>query len=367
MRLPRPFPSLLALGSEGKGSFAWNKGEKVFISRDFGNLREPENYFRYKKGIENLIEKEDFTAILVDLHPLYLSTRLGEELSQRFSIPLIKIQHHQAHIAGGMLEKGWRECIGVALDGTGYGEDRKIWGSEIFMVKEGNFERKYHLRYIPLPGGDKVVEEIWRIGVSLLLETYGEEAFNHFPHFWRHLPEEKAKTVVEMWRKNFHTPLSSGMGRLFDGFASLMGLKFCTLHPAEAPLFLEKLATSYKSVQMRPWEVRVVGEELDWRIWVKGLEEDILSGKDKQFLAYKFHLTLITAVEILVERLIEECNLKKIVLSGGVFLNALLRERLKENFSQKGFEVIVPEPPHDYSIPLGQIYVYYLKRTSSIE
>ena len=360
-----PALTLLAMGSEGKGSFAWVKEGKVYQSRDFEDLRNPTHFSLYRREIHRILEEIRPRIILVDLHPLYLSTQLGEEISRRFIIPLEKVQHHKAHISAGMIEKGWSECLGISLDGTGLGEDGRIWGSEIFMVREKKFHRLSHIRYISLPGGDRVVEEVWRVGLSLLKESFGEDVYQHFPSFWRKLDKKKGDMVLKMLDKKFHSPQSSGMGRLFDGVSSLLGIKWEVTGPAEAAVELEKLASSWKG-EASPYTLHKEDGVLDWRIWIGEMEEDLKKGKDISFISFRFHLSVVEWVVREVEERGEEEGVRKVVLSGGCFLNRILRDRILERLEQKGFDVVIPSPPHDYSISVGQVYWYHLNRTSSI-
>ena len=158
-------------------------------------------------------------------------------------LPVVKVQHHHAHIASCMAENMLDEkVIGVALDGTGYGTDGNIWGSEFLICDLNDFERITHFEYIPLPGGDSATEEPWRTAVSYLYKVYGTDFLDLNLNVVRNIDPEKIRMIIKMIDKKINCPLTSGAGRLFDCVASLLDLVQIATFQAEGPMRLESLA-----------------------------------------------------------------------------------------------------------------------------
>ena len=168
-------PSVLAVGGELKNTICLTKGRHAFLSQHIGDLENAESYSFFEEAIEHLQRILEITpvAIAYDLHPNYFSTRWA--LAQS-GLPQIGVQHHHAHIASCMAENHLEDrVIGIALDGTGYGTDGRIWGGEVLLADYGGFERAAHLAYVPLPGGEAAIREPWRMAVSYLVHHFGSD------------------------------------------------------------------------------------------------------------------------------------------------------------------------------------------------
>ncbi len=174
--------------------------------------------------------------VAADLHPDYLSTRYARSLG----IDLIQVQHHHAHIASCMAENRLDEpVIGLAFDGTGYGDDGNTWGSEFLVCDYKSYSRRNHFAYMPMPGGDRAAEEPWRMALSLLYQAFGDQLFDLDIPLIHSINLTKAKLVTGAISKNINSPLSSGAGRLFDAVAGITGICINSLFHAEAPMKLE--------------------------------------------------------------------------------------------------------------------------------
>jgi hydrogenase maturation protein HypF len=251
VRLPWESPSVLALGGELKNAFCLTRGDYAFMSQHIGDLENYETLASFAEGIEHYERLFHVrpVALACDLHPDYLATRFAEERAAREALPLTRVQHHHAHIAACMAEHGEdgsQPVIGVAFDGTGFGPDETIWGGEILIADYDGFERALHLETIPLLGGEAAVREPYRMALAWLWRTGLEWAPDLVPV--RQASAEGAKTLRKMLegtglsrRAGLNAPLTSSMGRLFDAFAALIGVRQVVNYEAQAAMELEAL------------------------------------------------------------------------------------------------------------------------------
>jgi hydrogenase maturation protein HypF len=237
--------------------------------------------------------------------------------------------------------------IGVAFDGTGYGKDGTVWGGEFLVAGYTEFKRKYYLRTFRLPGGDKAVKEPYRVAVSLLLES-GIDPKKVLP-----VDGKRISFVEHMVKKGVNSPLTSSMGRLFDGVAAILGIRKTVTYQAQAAILLEQRALRFSTE--KAYHFDIADGKIDWRPVV----EQIV--KDKAFLpveeiARKFHNSVAKMVIEVTLRIREETGLETVALSGGVFQNKLLTEVLYRALKERGFKVLLHQivPPNDGGISLGQ-------------
>src|SRR5579885_2017550 len=245
-----PVP-LLACGAHLKNTFCLARERQVFVSHHIGDLENLETLLSFREGIAHFqhlfgIHPE---ALAYDLHPEYLATHYTLESS----IPRkIGVQHHHAHIASVMAEHGLSEpVIGIAADGTGYGIDGAIWGGEILVGDLLQFERPFHLAYMPLPGGEQAVRQPWRMGAVYLHSAYGDDFLALDIPFARRLDRQKWHFLSQMIARGLNSPLTSSMGRLFDAVAALLGLCDEVLYEGQAAIELERQANLARSTLTR--------------------------------------------------------------------------------------------------------------------
>lgn len=351
---------IVAFGAELTNCFCVGKGQKAFLSQHIGDLQGLETIQFYENTIKQFINlfrvKPELLA--VDMHPEYISTKAGLNYG---NFQVVKIQHHHAHIASCMAEHMLDEkVIGVALDGTGYGTDGHIWGSEFLVCDLNDFTRITHFDYIPLPGGDSAAEEPWRTAVSFLYKVYGKEFLSLGLPFLNHLDPDKIALIIQMIDKKVNCPLSSGAGRLFDCVASLLDLVQVATFQAEGPMRLEAIVRT-NCTESYAFECE---ETVQFGLTIQGITDDIRRGTDTSIIATKFHNTIILAIFETVKSIRLKEGINKVVLSGGVFQNKYLLEGTTQVLLKNNFEVYshATVPSNDGGIALGQLAVASKRR-----
>ena len=346
---------ILACGGELKNTFCLSKGRYAVLSQHIGDMENYETLVFFEETLANLkkLFRVEPRAVAYDLHPLYLSTQyaLGLDLEK------IGVQHHHAHIASCMAENGLRgKVIGVAFDGTGYGTDGKIWGGEFLVADYGGFERRAHLRYVPLPGGDAAIRQPWRPALSYLADTFGSAA--EFPDLatWRDVPERQRKFVRGMIAHRVNTVDTSSCGRLFDAVASLIGLRQEINFEGQAAIELEMIAAE-GVVESYPFGLD--SDTLDFRPAIERIVSGVRAGAPAAAIAARFHNTVAQGIAEVCHRLRTEEKLNRVCLSGGTFQNMKLLERALAGLRRLGFEVFIHAqvPPNDGGIALGQAVI----------
>ncbi len=355
-----PVP-VLALGGQQKGGFCLARRGEVFFSPNFGDLGEPKNLTAYRSSLEKAIRRKRFSPRIIahDLHPTYLTTGLAHSLSNRFpTAKLSAVQHHHAHVAAVLAERELKgPVIGLAWDGTGYGEDGAIWGGEFLIADRKGYTRAAHLEYAALPGGERAVEEPGRMAVSYLYHSFGKRFLRRRIPFIEELDRDRLPLFFSMIDKGLNSPPTSSLGRLFDGVSALLGFAPKKPGPAEAALALEKAAAPPAAAPY-PYGLRT-GEKpyiIELKPLFAALLRDIGAGRDRGEIAGRFHDTIIKIGAETASRLSEETGRKTVVLSGGVFRNEIVREGLVRDLKARGLKPVLPLslPVDDGNIALGQ-------------
>jgi len=335
----------LAMGANQKSTIAIGFDDQVILSPHIGDLDSIGSVKYYKKNIETLQRIYDFKPELIvhDKHPNYESTKVAKELAVSSEQVVVKeVQHHYSHILGVMAEKGMTgKVFGVAFDGTGYGDDGKLWGGEFMVCDYGGYERVAHLNYFKLLGGTKAIKEPRRVALSLLFDLYGEAVLTLDNPTTQAFRPAELQTYFIAWQKGLNAPLSSSVGRLFDGVASLLGICQVMSFEGESGMMLEELydgsVTGHYSFGYK-----------DGKIDILPLLSEMLSESDTSIAVTKFFHTLVKMIAV-----IYALYDLPLVLSGGVFQNRILLELVLEKFP----DAIIPNdfPPNDGGIVLGQI------------
>lgn len=374
--MPLPFkaagPSLLAVGADLKSSFCLAAGGQAILSQHIGDMGNLETYEAFSHAVEHLqtLFHVDPERLACDAHPGYLSTRWAEEHSRGRSI--LPVQHHHAHIASLLAEQRAAEgasdepIIGICWDGTGYGTDGAIWGGEVLVAGYRSFERRAHLRYAPLPGGDSAVRRPYRVALAHLWAA-GEE--------WSPLlapvaacPPAEQTLLRHQLQTGFQAVPTSSMGRLFDAVAALLNVRQEVSYEAQAAIELEALLPHGAGPHLKTW-VRpgyVFDLQAQDGVWLcdpapllHQLVVDVQAGVPHLQLAAAFHAALVQLIVDLSNTLRAETGINRVGLSGGVFQNVTLLAGALSSLQAAGFQVLWHHhvPPNDGGIALGQAAV----------
>ena len=377
--LPLPFPSaspaptVLAVGGHLKNTIAFTQDDQVFISPHIGDLDSVETLHRFETTIAQSLQLYDLTpqCIVRDAHPDYASSQFAETFAQTCPPPptIVSLQHHHAHLWACWGEHPVLEpALGVIWDGTGYGTDGQIWGGEFFELippQEGQniqIRRIARLRPFPLLGGDRAAREPRRSALGLLYAAFGEEIWN-----WTHLAPLQSCTIEErkifqkMLQNQLNVPLTSSMGRLFDGIASLLGLWQQISFEGQGAQALEYLISSLdclalscsQSIALKPSiATEDLIEDLDWQPLLQQILIDLSQGKTLTEISSFFHQSLISTIILMAEKL----GHIHIFLSGGCFQNVQLLHNTIVQLRQNKFIPHWPKqlPPNDGGIAFGQ-------------
>ncbi|MBM2833697.1 MAG: (NiFe) hydrogenase maturation protein HypF, partial [Candidatus Brocadiaceae bacterium] len=370
VRLQYAFPKpVLACGAFLKNTFCLARGNHAFLSHHIGDLENTETMNSYETAIEHYkrlfsIEPE---MIAYDLHPEYLSTKYA--LAQRDDMFKIGVQHHHAHIVSCMAENNIHDkVIGVAFDGLGYGDDGNFWGGEFLVADLSGYERAGHLDYVPMPGGVLAIKEPWRMAISYLYHMYGNDIpmlrlFNT-PKFIQE-KNDKLEILIKMLSRKINSPLTSSMGRLFDGVASLLCLLHSVNYEGQAAVKLESIAdereTEHYSFVMNTNGVKSCNAPLiiQWQPVIKHIIEDMQHRIASSIISARFHNSIVDMVYQVCIILRDSKGINNVVLSGGVFQNNFLFSRLVKKLKLQGFTVYSHKkvPCNDGGLSLGQAVI----------
>ncbi|OGO66476.1 MAG: carbamoyltransferase HypF [Chloroflexi bacterium RBG_19FT_COMBO_47_9] len=363
--LPHTTPPLLATGSELKNTFCLARDNYAFPSHHIGDMENLETFQSFVDGIDHMqrLFRIQPTILACDLHPDYLATRYAHERAQCEGLVITHVQHHHAHIAACMAENGLtgdERVLGIAFDGTGYGQDGMTWGGEFLIADYRGFTRAFHLRYFPLPGGDKGTRKPARIALAYLWQsglTWQEEL-----PCAQALCADERKVLYSQLEHKINTPLTSSMGRLFDAIASLAGVKHQVNYEAQAAIELEALVdpTETKSY---PFEAVPYNDThpglLDPTPTITAVRTDVLSNIPVPIISARFHNTIAEMVIHTARTVRSLTGINKIVLSGGVWQNMTLLNKSLIMLKKDRFIVYTHHqvPTNDGGISLGQAVV----------
>jgi hydrogenase maturation protein HypF len=364
---------ILAVGGDLKNTFCLVKQNQIVCSEHVGDLKDAEVYHHYINSIEHfrkLFEVEPKTVVC-DLHPGYFSTRYAASLPD---VKIVKVQHHWAHIASVLAEYNLAgPVIGLAVDGTGYGSDGAIWGCECLITSLAGFERFGHLAYYTLGGGDRASEEAVRPVLALLKKTFGRDfELQKFQWLLKKIEPaiNKRKILLQQLEKNINCVQTSSLGRVFDAVAAMLGLGSYNHFEAQLPMALEAIIAEGVEECYNYNFTRGDGGLLQLDL-CKMIEQIITDIKEKlaaSFISAKFHNTLAAGLLEMAEQAGEDRKLNTIALSGGVFCNRYLTNRLVKLLKKNDFCVLFNQdyPSNDGGIALGQAVVgSYLENHSS--
>jgi hydrogenase maturation protein HypF len=344
----RELPPLLASGGHLKSAAAFTRGREILLGQHIGDLATPAARRRYHETVDDLRQLLRVTpqGIVCDRHPDYFTTRFARESG----LPVTAVQHHHAHVCSCLAEHDEHgPVLGIAWDGTGFGDDGTIWGGEFLLVDGGRFERIGSLWPFPLVGGDRAAREPRRAAAGVCFEAAESLLVGLFS-------ESEQPLFEAALRGSSTTMTTTSAGRLFDAWAVLLGLPGRISYEGEAALRLEDMADERETEELSVTVTTQSGPfyRLDWRAWVAETRQLLKRGVPAQSVAARFHNALARGC-LEVARVVGR---ETVVLTGGCFLNRLLSERAERLLTRDGFRVLTHRrvPPGDGGLAVGQIW-----------
>jgi hydrogenase maturation protein HypF len=370
VQLPFDAPPLLAVGGHLKNVFALARGRFVYQSQHLGDLENLTGLEFFRESLDHLMRTFEIEpqAVVHDLHPGYLSTTWAREWAQECGLPLIAVQHHHAHIAGCMAEHGLTgDVIGLALDGTGYGTDGKIWGGEVLIAKLGSFERFAHLDYVPMPGGEAAIKEPWRMALGALdaagFDVESEQMLALLGADW-----SEVRVLKRMIERQINSPMTSSLGRLFDAVASVVRGRRVMDYEAQSAIELEGIAVDepdrFEQGEYVP-ELHEADEGSSsvavirtGKMW-NAVLADLWRGVPASRISARFHAGIAEGFINAAANARIETSINAVALSGGCMHNRRLARLLRSGLEEEGFEVYQHRnvSPGDGGLSYGQASV----------
>lgn len=352
---------ILALGGHLKSAFALGRGGHAVLGHHIGDLGEAHTLRAFRDAVAHYEALFAFAPEILahDLHPGYATTEYALARAAREGMQLVAVQHHHAHMASCMAEHGLsRPVIAIAFDGSGYGSDHTIWGGEVLVGDYSGFRRAACLRAVRLAGGEAAVREPWRIAAAHLLDC-GEDP----SALLRSVPPADLRFVLRIIERGVHSPFASSAGRLFDAIAALVCERHRVSFEAQAAIELESLAAASEPCGSYPFELASEPETrllvLDTRPIVRAIVAELRAGEPRARIARRFHDTIAEIALAAALRLRDETGIDDVVLTGGVFQNAILLEAASARLEASGLGVHAHSrvPSNDGGLALGQLAV----------
>jgi len=342
----------------------------VYQSQHLGDLENLTGLEFFKESLDHLMRTFEIEprTVVHDLHPGYLSTEWAKEWARDRGLELIGVQHHHAHVAGCMAEHGLMgEAIGLALDGTGYGTDGRIWGGEVLIARLNGFERFAHLEYVPMPGGDAAVREPWRMALGALHAAGFDVESDQVLNLLGAQPSE-VRVLRRMMERGINSPMTSSLGRLFDAVAaSVLGRRVVD-YEAQAAIELEGICVDERdrfeqgdyvpelhSAEEGSGSAAVIRTGKMW----KAVLDDLWRGVPARRIAARFHAGIAEGFINAAANARIETDINTVALSGGCMHNRRLARLLRSGLEEEGFKVFMHRQvsPGDGGLSYGQAVV----------
>ena len=346
---------VLAVGSQMEPGFCLSKGDCFYpaqVPGEAGEIRTANQWHTLVDDWQKLLHIHP-QVVVADLHPDYDATHWAQQLAQDKGLPLVQVQHHQAHVLSVVAEQGLQgPVLGVAFDGTGYGADGTVWGGEFLLCNGSEYERVAHLEPTLLMGGDDSMHQAWK---SALAYRYAADLY----------PENmtQEQDLIKAALKNkVNTIPNSSMGRVFDAVASLLGLGDVNTHQGCCAQRLEAAAVWALEHQVEPLQLSFVSD--DQVVYSpKSLWQSLLQVDKKDYAAVAataigFHYAVADMVLQVAKKIRTTRAVTQVALTGGCFVNRVLCQRVRELLTKNNFRVYINEQvsPGDGGIALGQAY-----------
>ncbi|MFD9433489.1 carbamoyltransferase HypF [Streptomyces sp. NPDC060002] len=368
--LPLPVRPALAVGGDLKNAFCLGTGRRAWLSAHIGDMDDLGTQRAFESAVAQL---QSITGVrpgtlVADRHPGYRSARWADR--DAAARPVVRVQHHHAHVAAAMAEHGLdgtRPVIGVAFDGTGHGDDGAVWGGEFLLSDYDGFSRFGHLAYVPLPGGDAAVRRPYRMALAHLraagIDWSGDLACTAA------CPPDELRLLERQLERGLHCVPTSSMGRLFDAVSSLAGVCHHAGYEAQAAVELEGAALGAPTGDRDAYTFGLTASEdahngddpvrADPAPVLAAIVADLRAGVGPALVAARFHRAVTGLVHRICARARERHGLDTVALTGGVFVNTLLSSACAATLREDGFTVLRHRlvPPGDGGLALGQLMV----------
>lgn len=354
---------ILGLGAQLKNCFALYFENKVIISQHIGDMGNLETFIHFKNALKHFSHLFSFRPDIVayDLHPEYIITKYIDEIVPE-KTKKVGVQHHFAHLVSCLLDNGIKnreeKFIGIAFDGVGYGDDGNLWGGEFFVFNFKQYKRVAHFKYVKMPGGEMAIKEPVRMSISYLYELYGDDILKKI--LFR--INKNVENILYLIKNNINAPLTSSVGRLFDGVSALLGICRVADYEGEPAVLLENII-AYKKEIDKCYDFYIEKKEdryiIDYNQIFEEIINDLKKKQDKEIISIKFHNT-IAEIILKMSRLIRDKeNINKVALSGGVFQNRYLLNKTVEKLEKDKFKVLFHReiPTNDGGISAGQVII----------
>ena len=374
-------PPVLAFGGELKSSFCLLRDGQAILSHHLGDLENARAWAAYRESLDLYLGIFDHapTALAVDLHPEYLSSKLGREWANAKSSAkppvLVEVQHHHAHVAACLADNavplGAKPVLGIVLDGLGFGSDGTLWGGEFLLADYRQSRRLAAIRPVPMPGGTLAIREPWRIAYAYLAQQFESDVLQRTVagiDFFQTVQPQTLAVVDAMIRAHFNSPLTSSCGRLFDAMASLAGVCNVVSYEGQAAIELEARVDPDELQRGERYDFAVTTADASGMAWLEpqplwpALLRDIAQGESTGNMAARFHNGLSHAMLAMVAELTRHHGnpwQNRIALSGGVFQNDILFGLVAKGLEATGCTVYSHSrvPANDGGLALGQAMV----------
>ena len=358
--LGRDLPPVLAVGAELKNTVCLAHGDRAFVSQHVGDLENVSTLEFFELTVRHLQRILEIRpqAVAYDLHPEYLSTKWALD---RTGPPVIGVQHHHAHAAAVMAEHHLKgPVVALCCDGTGYGEDRAVWGGEVLIADYASYQRFGHLDYLPLPGGAAAIREPWRMAASYLVSAFGPQGLKLDLPLLERQDLGALGLLQQVIDRKVASPPTSSLGRLFDAASALIGLKDKAAFEGQAAMMLEMICP-----ENLPEPYRFDMAEENGRLIIKhqplirDLVDDIRQGADPSRMSGRFHAAVIRMLTEAAVRAARVAGIETVVLGGGCFQNMIIIDRLTRALTGRGLAVYTGQqlPVNDGGLSLGQAVV----------
>jgi hydrogenase maturation protein HypF len=356
IKLPLDTEPILAVGGELKATFCLAKGAYAYMSQHIGDMENLETEQAFDEAVKHFahIFRSQPQIVACDMHPNYLSTRWAQ---RQQDLPVVQVQHHHAHIAAVMAEHGLNgssPVIGFSFDGTGYGHDGAVWGGEVLVADYKACERRYHLKYVPMVGGDAAVKRPYRLALAQMWSADVE--WNERIPSVQACTREELRVLEKQLVREINTIATSSMGRLFDVAASLAGVRQVVTYEAQAAMEFEALGSLGDHGS---YAFKIDENSFDASLLIAAVVKDVLAGVGQDVISARFHQSVANLVLILSNNLRETTGIDGVALSGGVFQNVMLLQKTVKQLVEAGFKVYSHRlvPPNDGGLALGQAVI----------